>query len=310
MASCNIARVFGSLLDRAPMPAVAASVFTRSAVVFSGVARADAGAWWDLASLTKALVTLPEALTLELDTPLGVLWARALGKPVGAVTLRQMLSHTAGLPPTLPFFRTAKTRDEVVSLALETPVAVTGDAVYSDIGYLLAGELVQEFTGRSLASLALARTGLRFAPLPGPAVPTELCSWRGRVVSGEVHDENAYAMGGVAGHAGAFGTLELVTAAAQACLGPTPPQASSNAGGERYCLGWWLHPTRGLGGPDASPTGYGHSGFVGNRLWFEPDYGYGVLILSNRIHPSRDTDRAPFIAWCDSLLAAAATTLR
>ncbi|WP_162908186.1 serine hydrolase domain-containing protein [Allorhizocola rhizosphaerae] len=303
--------MFEALLERAPMPAVGVGVFTAERVVSRGVARAEADAWWDLASLTKVLVTLPEALRLPLDAPLGSVWARASGKPVGAVTVRQLLSHTAGLPPTIPFFRTAASREEVVSMALESPVALTGRADYSDIGYLLAGELVRETRGLGLDALALSRSGLRFAPLPGPAVPTEQCPWRGRLVCGEVHDENAYAMGGVAGHAGAFGTLDLVTAAAQSWLGPAPPPfVSANPDGERFALGWWLHPARGIGGSTASVSGYGQAGFVGNRIWFEPDHGYGVVILSNRIHPTRAADRAPFTDWCDTLLTAVANQLR
>jgi CubicO group peptidase (beta-lactamase class C family) len=80
---------------------------------------------------------------------------------------------------------------------------------------------------------------------------------------------------------------------------------STGPGDVRFGLGWWLPPTGGLGGPAAGPDGYGASGFVGNRLWFEPGRGYGVLVLSNRIHPARG-DRAPFAAWCDRLMAAVA----
>jgi len=302
-------------------------------------------------------VTLPEALArLELDAPLASLWPRAAAAPVGGCTVRQMLCHSTGLPDTVQFFRTLRTREAIVEAALALPLTPSQGPVYSDIGYLLLGELLTEVTGSSLADLALARTGLRFAPLPGPAVPTEQCPWRGRLVQGEVHDENAWAMGGVAGHAGAFGTLDLVTSAARAVLPEQPARSdgaatkdseqparsdgaatkdsarparsdgaatddsargakpqelqATSAAGERFALGWWLAPTRGLGGPDPGPNSFGHAGFVGNRVWFEPDYGYGLVILSNRVHPTRHADRAPFIAWCDNLLQTVAGELR
>jgi CubicO group peptidase (beta-lactamase class C family) len=295
---------------------VAVSVFDRERVLFSGVRGALERAWWDLASVTKILVTLPEALQwLELDRPLAQQWSRAAGKPVGAATVRQMLAHNAGLPAIVRFFQTASGRDEIVEAALNLSLEREpgGEAVYSDFGFLLLGELVQERSGRTLAELAAARTGLRFGPIAETTVPTEVCSWRGRLIVGEVHDENAYAMGGIAGHAGAFGTLDLVTAAARGWFAAADPEVSrcqaTNAQGERFGLGWWLGNTRGLGGPAPGPSSYGCSGFVGNRIWLEPDYGYGVVIMSNRVHPVRG-DRTPFSAWCADLLGAVGSALR
>jgi CubicO group peptidase (beta-lactamase class C family) len=235
---------------------------------------------------------------------------------VGAATVRQLLAHNAGLPAIVQFFKTATSREEIVegALSLELEREPGGDAVYSDFGFLLLGELVQEVSGQSLPQLAAARTGLRFGPIaPETAVPTEDCPWRGRLIVGEVHDENAYAMGGIAGHAGAFGTLDLVTSAAQSWFAAGDPEVTrcqaTNPQGERFGLGWWLGNTRGLGGPEPGPSAYGCSGFVGNRIWLEPDYGYGVVILSNRVHPVRG-DRAPFAAWCADLLRAAGSALR
>jgi len=294
------------------MPAAAVSVFGRERMLYSGVAGAGRDDWWDLASLTKVLVTLPEALArLELDVPLRELWPRAANAPVGGCTVRQMLCHSTGLPDTVQFFRTCRGRDDIVEAALALPLSPSPEPIYSDIGYLLLGQLLTEVTGSSLAALALARTGLRFGPITdAPAVPTELCQWRGRLIVGEVHDENAWAMGGVSGHAGGFGTLDLVTSAARAVLDQPQELQATNAAGERFALGWWLAPTRGLGGPNPGPHGFGHAGFVGNRVWLEPDYGYGLVILSNRVHPTRHADRAPFIAWCDNLLQTVAGELR
>ncbi|UWP78796.1 beta-lactamase family protein [Dactylosporangium fulvum] len=317
---------------RAPVPAVAVAVFDRDRVLASvvhGIADLTTGrpaaedCWWDLASLTKVLVTLPEVLDhVPLDRPLETLWPRAAGLPVGRATAADLLSYRAGLPATVPFFKTLSGRDTIVDAALRTPLSAPGP-VYSDLGSIILGALVEERTGTPLPELARRRTGLRMGGRFAPAVATERCPWRGRLVVGEVHDENAAAMGGVAGHAGAFGTLALVTAAAQDWLagrtgspaahdcwaaGRTGSPAAHDcwaAGGtgDRYGLGWWLPPTRGLGGPSPGADSYGLSGFVGNRIWLEPSRGYGVVVLSNRVHPARG-DRGPFNAWCDTLLTA------
>jgi CubicO group peptidase (beta-lactamase class C family) len=316
------------LMAAAPMPAVAVSVFDRAETRFSavtGTADLTTGRpvgphdWWDLASVTKTLVTLPEVLAhLDLDSPLADAWPPARPFPVGRATVGQLLSHQAGLPAVRQFFRTAATRDEIVAQAVATPLVREpgSGAEYSDLGFLLLGEAVQDHTGLSLAELAQQRSGLRFGPAPGPAVATERCGWRARVVVGEVHDENAYAMGGIAGQAGAFGTLALVTAAAQAWLAGTVLPAhlhraatrcwARNAADERFGLGWWLPPTRGIGGPAAGEGSFGCSGFVGNRIWLEPARGYGVVVLSNRVHPSRDNPE-PFRQWCADLLESVAT---
>jgi len=204
-------------------------------------------------------------------------------------------------------------REAIIEAALAVPPErpAGSGAVYSDVNFILLGAMVEELTGTPLARLAPGRSGLRYAPLPGDAVATERCGWRGRLIVGEVHDENASAMGGVAGHAGAFGTVRLVTRTAQTWLSgqQVPPRLhlaarqcwSTSTDGGRYGLGWFLTPTRGLGGPRAGASGYGISGFVGNRVWLEPDYGYGVLVLSNWVHPVR-SDRTAFNSWCARLL--------
>lgn len=325
----TLATVVPQLARQAPMPAVAISVFDRRGVLaetVQGVADlttarpATVDSWWDLASLTKVLVTLPEVLSLgvAVDTPLDACWPRSAGLPIGRATLGDLLSHRAGLPATVKFFETLSGGPAIVDAALRAPLT-PGGAVYSDLGFILLGALVEDLTATPLADLARRRSGLALGGAGGPAVATEWCSWRGRLIVGEVHDENAAAMGGAAGHAGAFGTLRLVSAAAQAWLGervvsPAAHRAArdcwaTNDAGERFGLGWWLTPTRGLGGRLAGPAGYGASGFVGNRIWLEPGHGYGVVILSNRVHPARG-DRTPFANWCDDLLTEVAKILR
>ncbi|MFI6075639.1 serine hydrolase domain-containing protein [Actinoplanes sp. NPDC051343] len=298
---------FDAIAAEAPVPAVAVSVFDRRKVLAATVRGAGRDDWWDLASLTKVLVTLPEVLDLcpDVSVRLGDVWDRAAGRPIGAATIADLLSHRAGLPATVRFFERLQGYDAIVEAALETGIENRAAAVYSDIGFLLLGALVQHLSGTPLAALAGQRSDLRLGGPGGPAVPTERCPIRHRLIVGEVHDENAWAMGGSSGHAGAFGTLDLVTRAAQWWLNQHSRATecwSTGPDGERYGLGWWLAPTRGLGGPNPGPGGYGHSGFVGNRIWIEPERGYGVVILSNRILRGRG-NLEPFRLWCDRLLA-------
>ncbi|MDP9793560.1 CubicO group peptidase (beta-lactamase class C family) [Catenuloplanes nepalensis] len=298
------------IVARSPAPATAVSVFGPDEV-FTRVAHGTADLatgrpvgiddWWDLASLTKVLVTLPEVLAAVpyLETPLEELWTPARGYAVGRATIRALLTHTAGLPASVPFFRTATGRDAILAAVLGTPLGPP-DEVYSDLGFMLLGQVVEELTGRTLGTLAAERTGLRFGAPPSESVATEHDPWRGRLIVGEVHDENAAAMGGVAGQAGAFGTLALVTAAAQAWLrNPCPEACTPSAPGARFGLGWVVAPRPGLG--SAALPGFGHTGYVGNRLWLSPSRGLGVLILANRVHPTREGTAEPYTRWCSSL---------
>jgi CubicO group peptidase (beta-lactamase class C family) len=325
-----------SALDNRVTPAVAVAVFTADQVIFravAGVADLASGRpagvddWWDLASLTKTLVTLPEILALidrglfALDWPLRDVWPPSDEYPIGSATIGQLLSFNAGTPPLVSYFQTARGVDQVITAALAEPLArpIGSVAQYSDVGYMLLGQLVTDHTGQSLGALAKARTGLRFGPPPGLAVATEYCHWRNRLIVGEVHDENAAAMGGVAGHAGAFGTVGLVTEAAQAWLGERVVSTALHAETRRFWaraghdkkfgLGWWLTSRPGLGGSSAGLDGYGCTGFVGNRIWLEPSRGYGLVILSNRIHPDR-TNPDSFLTWCDGLFDAVGGAMR
>lgn len=298
------------IVTRSPAPATAVAVFGPDEVftrVVHGTADLSTGRpvtaddWWDLASLTKVLVTLPEVLAAvpHLDRPLEELWTPSRGYAVGRATIRALLTHTAGLPASVPFFHTVTGRDAILSAVLDTPLGPPAE-VYSDLGFMLLGRVVESVTGRALPDLARDRTGLRFGAPPLESVATERDPWRGRLIVGEVHDENAAAMGGVAGQAGAFGTLALVTAAAQAWLRePHPRACAPSAPGARFGLGWVVTPRPGLGA--AHLPGFGHTGYVGNRLWLSPARGLGVLILANRVHPTREGTAEPYNRWCSSL---------
>ena len=309
-------------------PAAAVGVVTGEAIVaiaYGGAADVTTGQpltpahRFDLASLTKTLVTLPEILDLlaagsaDLAAPLADFWPRAQRRPVGALTLAELLSYRGGLPASPPYYLERHGEQAVFDAYLAT-VPEQRDpavAVYSDVCFAIAGRLVTDLTGCSLAELAQRRTGLVFTPVPGPAVATERCPWRQRLIVGEVHDENASAAGGVSGHAGAFGTAVEVAGAVQRWLQAvlagglaeaTTRQWSIGGAGERFGLGWWLPPTWAVAGSHSGPGSFGASGFVGNRIWVEPCRGYGVVVLTNRIHPVRTVDRARFDSWVGCLL--------
>lgn len=287
---------------------------------------------YDLASLTKALSTTlvcahalaTGKVTLD-ETP----WPRWPG-----VSVRHVLQHRAGLPAWRPFFEDARAaaaagteagRAAVLSACLaELPEALAGTATrYSDLGFIALGALLEERCGARLDALfaplavqVFGKTGLRFVSLTGcgyhpryPEVaPTEACTWRGRTLQGQVHDDNAFAMGGVAGHAGLFGSALDVAAACAALLRVL---ARVRSGGTGEALDDWLSALlwapgeRALGFDRASPEGttggalseraLGHLGFTGTSLWIDPattvpggaTFSSYYVLLTNRVHPSR-----------------------
>jgi CubicO group peptidase (beta-lactamase class C family) len=251
------------------------------------------------------------------------------------VTLRQLLAHAAGLPAHRPFYRqvgatASKTpagpspgRDLIVELAAAEPlVYVPGTrSIYSDLGFILLGHVLEERMGARLDALANRRLfqplGLpSIAFLPGvgtrptlagrPIAATEICPERGRLVLGEVHDLNAFAMDGVAGHAGLFGTSADVASVSRALLACWQGAAGSTAGPrlvERDVIRQFWAPAGipsstwrlGWDGPaDASSAAgrlisrraVGHLAFTGCSLWLDPERETFVVVLANRIHPS------------------------
>ncbi|MEH6807079.1 MAG: serine hydrolase domain-containing protein [Rhodococcus erythropolis] len=316
------------LIDQSPAAATAIAVFDSQGIVASSLAGfADpqgsipvtSAHWWDLASLTKVLVTLPEAISLldradvSLDDPLATVWATEPPIPEW-ITLRRCLSHSAGFPPEITNKEAAGDRRTVLADILRTARSLPEGVatVYSDLGYILVGEMIRHVGGSSLEELLAAQLhGLRFGPVPGPAVVTERSAWRQRDVCGEVHDETACQMGGVAGHAGAFGTLAAVVDAARTWLDPDLDQrflqcltpTSHLDDGSIFGLGWWMGFPSWLGANSPSQTAFGASGFVGNRLWIDRENHYGLVVLSNRIWPVRG-DRGPFSHWCTRVIEA------
>ena len=170
--------------------------------------------------------------------------------------------------------------------------------------------MIERLTGRALLEQALA-PGLSFRPDPEQAAATERCSWRGRVLRGEVHDENAFALGGASGHAGLFGTVDGVLDAAQAMLdGRTPGLAGMRARqSATRTLGWEARHEGWPGGDACSADTIGHTGFTGTGLWLDFRRGVAWTLLTNRVHPTRhrETGIAALRRRVGDLIAGAAS---
>lgn len=227
------------------------------------------------------------------------------------VTFRQLLAHTAGLPAWRPLWQQPDAA-AARRMALETFFSYPAGSrvVYSDLGLILTGLALERLTGLPLARvirqrvtgpLGLAHT--RYLPLEGPrplrgVVPTEFCPWRGRRICGEVHDENAWRLGGVAGHAGLFSTAGEVAALGQAFLDGTLLRTETVAemmrlqaedALARRGLGFALwSPDPEAAGHPFSPRAYGHTGFTGTSLWVDPERALVVACLTNRVYYGRD----------------------
>lgn len=288
----------------------------------------SAGTIYDLASLTKALVTSSlcmrylDAGRLDPAQPVKDWFPGFAGGGRETVTIAHLLGHAAGLPDWRPLFRLAP--ELVIPAILAEPLACAPgtNQIYSDLGYILLGGILQQIAGDSLdhaaqrelwAPLGLTDTGFR--PLAGDnaqqreraarCAPTEYCSWRQRRPRGEVHDENAAGLGGVAGHAGLFSTAKEVARIAGNLLDafhgrPSlfsqavvrqfwAPGASPGAGTRR--LGWDSI-TPGIGRSSAghylSLESVGHLGFTGCSLWIDPQPEVVVVLLTNRVYYGRD----------------------
>jgi CubicO group peptidase (beta-lactamase class C family) len=255
--------------------------------------------WFDLASLTKPIATATMVLTLaaqgrlDLDAPLADaipdLRQYDMAAPERRLTFRQGLAHATHLPAVEPIYTYGDDPARLRAFILQRAWRA-GPPVYSDLNYMLLGIAVERLTGAGLDAWPLGG-GLSFGPPPGPVVATERCTWRGRVLKGEVHDENAFALGGAAGHAGLFGTVTGVLDWAQRLLNGGVPMSIVEAmrapvRGERTC-GWERRFDGWHGGDACSAATIGHTGFTGTGLWIDFDRDLAWTLLTNRVHPTR-----------------------
>jgi CubicO group peptidase (beta-lactamase class C family) len=258
------------------------------------------------------------------------------------ITFRHLLSHCSGLAGWRPFYKDilqierhggrikflgsygakAHVYQAIHQERLEAPPGTR--TLYSDLGFILLGALIEEISGMRLdrfcherifrplelrttafIDLSLLRTR-RLEPVTEMIAPTERCPWRKKILCGEVHDDNAYAMGGVAGHAGLFSSakdLDAILCRLKECrqnANPFIPPRIVQAFWTRdqavpdstWCLGWDTpSPTNSSSGQYFSRHSVGHLGFTGTSVWLDLEHDRHVILLSNRVHPSRDNEQ-------------------
>lgn len=267
---------------------------------------------FDLASLTKPIVTASltlkwhEAKRLNLETLVShYLPAFARREEI---TLRHLLNHTSGLPAYLPiyeeFLDSQKPYQEIKNRFIEEIHQVTLEArvgekrIYSDLGFILLGFILENIGQERLDSLFHQEIvpewnleGLDFHRLPYSGdirmtAATEACSWRNKTLQGEVHDDNAYVLGGVAGHAGLFGTAGAVEKFIHSLWRRWNEGKSFDPD-----LGWdRVSRPKSQAGTFFGPQSFGHLAFTGCSFWLDPADQKYVILLSNRVHPTRGGD--------------------
>jgi len=277
------------------------------------------GALFDLASLTKLattalLLSFVRERILTLDTPLRELVPDFRGGRKGEVTLGEVLTHTAGLTWWKPLWQEARSIDEAVWLAASEPL--TGDVgtfTYSDLGYVMLTAGLAHAGGGDFRTLIRERVLGPVEAATCDFVPTDpaVCAaterdtgWRGRRIRGEVHDENAFAMGGVAGHAGLFGSAADVAAIARIFrdgavigneLAAVARQEHARGNNARRGLGLALRAPDGpMVGRSFGVDSFGHTGFTGTSVWVDPDQDLTVVLLTNRVYFGRSNDDAMY----------------
>jgi CubicO group peptidase (beta-lactamase class C family) len=272
---------------------------------------------FDLASLTKVIAAASIAMrrvadgTLPLETRVADRLASWRGADRASVTVRQLLDHSSGLPAHARLFEQVEGRIAFERAIAEMPLTATPGtaAVYSDVGFMLLGFLLEQAGGAPLdvqwRDLDL-KVPVQYCPPAAAArdiAPTERDPRRGRLLQGEVHDENAAALGGVAGHAGLFASISAVGTFARLVLRTfqEPTRLGSPAvmrefatrsrvPGSTRALAWdTMKPTSSCGSR-LSSTAIGHTGFTGTSLWIDEAKDLYVAFLTNRVHPTRENE--------------------
>jgi serine-type D-Ala-D-Ala carboxypeptidase len=277
---------------------------------------------YDLASITKVMATTSMAVLLyqrgllDIEMPVVGIMPEFAEDSSGAddlrrskVTFRMLLAHSSGLPAHLKFYEQAGTRDKITLLAAKTPL--TNDpgthVEYSDIGFIILGETLMRLADEDLDAfcqrevfgpLGLARTGFNPLPEQRGLIPPTLNDqgFRPRLIQGEVNDDNAGAMGGIAPHAGLFAPAEEIALFARAMLDGGAAvfrQGSLAIFTKRELLpaettrtpGWDTPSETSLAGKYFSPGSFGHLGFTGTSLWIDPERRISITLLTNRTWP-------------------------
>ena len=278
---------------------------------------------FDLGSITKPIATATSSMMLlergmlNLNDPINRFLPRFTSGDKKEVTVHHLLTHTSGLPAWKPLYQKCKTRNNFLEKLCQTELEHPPGkkVVYSCLGFILLTFLLEKAMGENLASFSsreifkpLGIEDTLFDPtqdLKARTAATERCAWRGRVLIGEVHDENAYGMGGVSGNAGLFSTAHDVAVYAQMLLNHgkyrhtrvlSPLSVSLMTRNHTFelneprGLGWALKTKKSSTGDPLSPTPFGHTGFPGTSLWVDPEKELITILFTNRIHPTRKND--------------------
>lgn len=289
----------------------------------AGAAAPDPCTIWDVASLTKvvgmttAMMQLVEQERVNLDAPVQTYLPEWQGQWKDLVTPRHLLTHSSGLRAWRALYEEVTTAEEAKQLVLATPLDTLPGLryVYSDLGAILLGMIIERVSGEPLDAylaskvfrpLRMTHTGYRPADsLHTRVAPTEVDPWRGRHLRGEVHDENAFRLDGISAHAGLFSTAADLTRFAQMLLN------GGELGGARIvlpetiehftrvqdpavshrALGWETPNGSNSAGRLMRPPAFGHTGFTGTSMWIDPANDLFIILLTNRVNPSRENSR-------------------
>lgn len=302
--------------------------------------RPDGHSMYDLASLTKVIATTTLALQaveegrLDLDQPVARYLPAFHGPGKDRVTVRHLLTHSSGLRADSPLWRQTPNADSALGFVNAMPLDTVPGArmVYSDMGAIVLGEVLERVLGGRLDRLAhnrifapLGMSSTRFRPpeswIPRIAATEYDTAWRKRIVRGEVHDEKAAWLGGVAGHAGLFGSALDVLTFGEWLLA----RVSGGSGMAREfvrrqevvpestrALGWDTPAPGNSAGTLLDPGSFGHTGFTGTSIWVDPSRGLVIVLLTNRVNPTRNNPRiGPLrIAVADAVVRLLALEMR
>ncbi len=271
---------------------------------------------FDLASLTKVLATTPLVMRqverggIALDDPVGRYIERWRGTDRDSVTVRDLLAHCSGLPAHRHFYRDHLGREAFEAAICDTPLEYSprANSIYSDLGFMLLGFMLEDVATlpTQFDALRVQMGGIQELQFHPPSIwmkrtaPTQQSAVRGRLLVGEVDDDNTWALGGAAGQAGLFGTAASVGECARHLLqvldgrvGAFRQDTLANfisrreeVAGSSRALGWdTMLPTSSCG-TRMSPRSFGHTGFTGTSLWIDPERELYVVLLTNRVHPT------------------------
>ena len=281
----------------------------------------SAASLFDLASLTKVLATTAMAMILyergllDLQAPVTAIVPEFAGQFADyddhrrGITLRMLLAHSSGLPAYEKLFLRARTREDLLRAAFANPLAAGpgARADYSDIGFIVLGVVLERLADESLdlfcqreifGPLGMTHTTFNPAPALKDSIPptADDRTFRHRIIQGEVQDENASVLGGIAGHAGLFSTAEDLAIFAHAMLNGGHPILRSSTvelfsrreaapAGTSRALGWDTPSAPSQSGKHFSPRSFGHLGYTGTSLWIDPEHQLSITLLTNRTWP-------------------------